>query len=414
MLDAGVDLFHDLSLADVLAGLNVSKVARRARVTRPTFYAHWPTQADYVQELVGHVLDPSRLTLSDEVVTALTSIATRNEGTVDALRTILHHDIELLRSDADFRFELVTWSKSDDPRVSEHLSGFYRAIDDDLVAAYELLLQRWGRQPRPPLTLRKLAALLDSLVVGLAQRRMVDPDLATPELYADIVLLLLPQVTRQIGDDRQIDDLVAEVERFHVVPGAGASGAPAVPGRARPSTREIILAASERLTSDRGWAELPLDDVATAAGTTTDEIVAVFGSRAGLGSAQLERRILAAVPPVQPVPPVPPAGDAPLDGLRAALASIRRVCTTRRGLSLAAVGVAVGYMPGDDLTNAASAVVARVAGYVGEAQGAGALPPDPPAPTVAASLVSTLLTDVAVGGTPGLEPEQLVLDALSR
>src|SRR5690606_16869757 len=127
--------------------------------------------------------------------------------------------------------------------------------------------------------LTDVAVIADALLVGLVQRRWVDPERVPTRLYEDAVLALLPQVTRPIGDSRTLEDLHDDIDRFV-----------AVPVDVPPATvvdDAKVLAVARRLLAERTWTEISLGDVAASAGTAEADLYERFGSKAGLATVML-------------------------------------------------------------------------------------------------------------------------------
>lgn len=397
MLEAGIALFADLPLPDLLAGLNVSNVARRARVTRPTFYAHWRSQDEYVAELVAYALDPARNGGPDAIVAGLAGLAGRNDDLLGALQTLLDVSFESRSGDRDFRLELALWGKVGDPRVRTELSALYRSVDDAVVRGSRPALERWRREPRPPLTLEQVVAALDAVLVGLVMRNWIDPDLRTAEVYRHTVAVLLLGLTRSIDDP---DDLTTFSRRIDDFPRAAAAPAEPPAGSGPDAgvlDRDAVIDVTRQLMADRPWFELTLTEIAGAADTTEDAVTAAFGSRAGLGCEVLSAVLLERLPP-------PSHSTDPVTSwshLADAVAVVVGVLSNHLALTLGAIGVGVRYVGGNSIFEIGHPVVEVIAHHVRAAERAGALDASQPAVAVAALLVRTAVAEVAMGTGPG-------------
>jgi AcrR family transcriptional regulator len=388
LLEAGRSLFHELRLPHLWAGISVSEVARHAGVTRATFYANWPTQEDYVAALVRYVEDPARVEVSPQIAQALTDLAAQDVELVEALRRLLRANLEGFTADPDLRFEMSLIAKADDAVVGDAIRRAYGEIDELLTASYSLVLDRWQREPRPPLTLTDVAVIADALLVGLVQRRWVDPDRAPTRLYEDAVLALLPQLTRPIGDTRTLEDLHDDIERFVAVPGEA------------PTATSVddahVLAVARRLLAERTWTEISLGDVAATSGTAEAALYERYGSKAGLATVMLAHQSVEALSRTEGLP------DEPTARLGTLVQWLAEIIDANPELALNTLAVLTRMAPPPDLDALPPTPMRSViAAVIRNGQAAGTLRTDHDADALADVVIRTLLVERTT--TPGGE-----------
>lgn len=398
LLDAGVALFGELSLAELWAGLSISRLAREAGVTRATFYANWPTQEDFVLDLVRYVEDPERLVTPTRVAEALTDLADREVDVVGEVRRVVRQTFEGLVDHDGYRIEMAALAKSADPHVAAAIRGAYVAIDETMQLGIAVLFERWQREPRPPLALGDLTVVLDALSVGFLARHWTDPERARPELLEEVVIAMLPTVTRRVGDTATLDDRHADLEPL-ATPGAPGAG-PLDEGR--------VLAAARRLAAETSWAELTLRDVARAGGTTEAALLAVFGSKAGLATILLAHLTAEALT----------RDDLPADPherLQATVDTLVNAIDTSAELALGALAVLTGMAPPPDLTLLPSPTMrSMLADAIRYGQEQGDLRTDADADAVAEAVTRLMLIERSTAPSAShLPATRLVLDALA-
>jgi len=84
------------------------------------------------------------------------------------------------------RFQLCAVAV-EDPQARASLRGCYDRFTVQYRAAYERVLETWGREWRPPFTSVAAAAVFTALSEGLQIRRRADPELADGTLFANAV-----------------------------------------------------------------------------------------------------------------------------------------------------------------------------------------------------------------------------------
>ncbi|MFN8040497.1 MAG: helix-turn-helix domain-containing protein [Acidimicrobiales bacterium] len=397
LLEAGVELFADLSLAELWAGLSISRLARQAGVTRATFYANWPTQEDFVLDLVRYVEDPDRLVAPTRVAEALTDLAERDVEVAGEVRRVVRQTFESLVDHDGYRIEMAALAKASDPHVQSAIRGAYVAIDGTMQLGLAVLFDRWQREPRPPLTMGDLTVVLDALSVGFLARHWTDPERARPELLEDVVLAMLPTVTRRVGDPATLDDLHAEIDLLATPGGVGLDDI----------DTDRVLAAARRLTAESTWAELTLHDLARAGGTTEAQLLSAFGSKAGLATILLAHLTAEAL--TRAALPADPHAR-----LQTTIDTLVNAIDTSAELALGALAVLTGMAPPPDLRLLPMPTMrSMLADAIRYGQERGALRTDADADAVSEAVTRLMLIERSTAPSASTLPAtRLVLDAL--
>ena len=203
--------------ATLFGGYSVARVAKAAGVTRATFYSYWPSAADYMDDLLGHLadLDPDQFTDDVEPVVRRVEIASHELATpflagCDAqLRSVI--------DDPALPIRLGFLSKMHDPAVASQLRDRYRKLEDRQWQAPSRMLKSWGRELRPPIEPFQLVAVHSGLQESLAARHIIDPEAVPVEIYGYISLVLLLLLTRHVDDPRTVDDILGVADTWPAI-----------------------------------------------------------------------------------------------------------------------------------------------------------------------------------------------------
>lgn len=284
LLDAGVEVFAGLSLDELLGEIGPRRVARHLGDVSPgAFYHHFPSRADYLAALAVHALAPARDEIAPEVASLLYEVVNLPDTDVlGHLERVCNRDFERQRTVAlrATRFQMCLWAQHDDPVAREALRTLYGRITASLVPAYEGILERWGREFRPPFTAHSAAAVFTALSEGLLLRHCIDRELVEPDLFARVVQALLPTLTRPVEDDTDVADAVASMARFERGP------------RSRPSdpdARRRLLDATLARADAGTFAEATVEDLAADAEAPVEALYAEFQAKPGLAAAAFAR-----------------------------------------------------------------------------------------------------------------------------
>ncbi|MGH9048866.1 MAG: hypothetical protein ACRDY4_03960 [Acidimicrobiia bacterium] len=325
MLDAGVEAFAALSLDELLAEIGPRRVVRHlGDVTPGAFYHHFPSRAHYLDELAGHALAPGRDEIAPETADMLFEVANLPDtDVVGHMERICNRDFERLRTDGRvaLQLQMCLWAKHDDPGAREILRSGYDGASDHLAPAFECILERWGREFRPPFTMSSALMVFVALLEGLVVRHCVDPEAVSPTLFAETVQALLPTMTRPVRDDADLDDTLASISRFEHGP------------RSRPADAELrrrVLDATAARADADVHDDPSIEELAADAGVPADAVYAEFHGKPGLAAAAFSRYLPLLERPLRTgledgVPPV--------EVIRAHLGRLADVTVRHRGLT---------------------------------------------------------------------------------
>ncbi len=212
LVQAGYEALRELRPADLVAALRTREIARRAGVSPATFFHHFPTVADYADELVEFVFSVPRIRLAGAVTESLQRAQRRR---LPAQQAIWYHTNEIRQvvQDPDHRIRLGLWALGG-PEVDEVYRRFISEVDAALLPQAQALHDAWGREVRPPLDLRSYLGMQLALLSGAASRHLTDPEVMTPERYARIAAALSMVMLRPVGDRRNMDDRLSDMNYY--------------------------------------------------------------------------------------------------------------------------------------------------------------------------------------------------------
>ena len=202
LLDAGVRLYGS-NASELLRGLSAGAIAQEAGFHRQTFYRYWETQAEYVQDLMRHVLGTSGSPVADGV----TELPQRCPEPVDLdafARDLAHHDFVRVLEDPRvmMRVGLLVMQALDTAPLTGLLEDYYETTLDRVTAGYDELLAVLGREPLEGTTTRDLARTMQALLLGLVlQAKSADDDPHASVLLERATATLLAGLTQPIADD---------------------------------------------------------------------------------------------------------------------------------------------------------------------------------------------------------------------
>ena len=293
----------------LLAALGPAGLARRAGLSRQTFYRHWPSGGkDFLGDLVAYMLAPERY-YESTIIPDLDAIPAADPLTATELvRRAAMVEFETGMQTGPLLSQGVAWVLVIEgaacggaealPGVTPALRAYYNDYADDLVVAYGALLDEWGLEMVPGVSLRQLAAVLTGTLEGMGMRWLVDPDLVSPTLYADAVLALVPAFTRRRAGATagRPASFLGEVFQRTDTAERGAAGAVEESSQRRSGRRRVersrtaILEAARAEFALRGYQETTVAQIAAAAGVGETTVYEHFGSKAVIAAACFEER----------------------------------------------------------------------------------------------------------------------------
>lgn len=207
-----MELLAESSRGDISRVLTTGAVAGKAGLHRQTFYLHWSTQADYVDDFIEYVTDPAVSSSSDRLASLAESLPGLADDPVDEVRERVTETYRQWVDDPVHVARMVLWSlHAKDERVAVRLRELYAVNDLNTAEGYKAIGDRWGLEPRPPFTYESIALLFNALRDGLLLHLSVDSSSVAPSFITDVQLALSWAVTRRKGDP---DDRLTMDERF--------------------------------------------------------------------------------------------------------------------------------------------------------------------------------------------------------
>lgn len=394
LVEAAVDALRELTPGDLLSAIGSRELARRAGASPTSLFYHFGSMEAFGAAVVRRVFDPDLLP-KDRTHRLIGQVGSGGVPLVDLLEL---HRQELLRlsGDPELRVRLGLWALGG-PAVDAVYADYLAELDRLLAALVSAVFDGWGRQLRAPYDLETFVATHGALLTGSAVRRVVDPDVSRPEVFARAAGSLSVVAVGPVGDRRTVDARLVEVNYYAEGP---VRATPAADGR-RARTRARILAAAEAQFAERGYDGTTMLLVARAAGTSASTVGQHFPSKAALAAAVFRRGL------AHEVATVPRDHDAPaIARLTDVVDGVARTAARYVGLAAPYLAEAVAHDPRHD----DDATVGLVRALVVELAAEGRVRTGLPAPAVADLVVVTTVSRVVA--EPSQDNGPLVRDVV--
>ena len=182
-LSAGVRLYGSMS-DRLLRGFTAGVVSDEAGFRRQTFYRYWDTQADYVRDLILHLLSDHTPAADGAAV-----LPSRRGGVGDwgeMAVDIARYDYRRMASDPRVRMRigLATMGGTADLGLAEEAQEYYTRVAERVQEAFDAVFEGAGVRARSPLTTSDLVRLHQAILVGLVVLELaLDDGTASAELY---------------------------------------------------------------------------------------------------------------------------------------------------------------------------------------------------------------------------------------
>lgn len=410
LLDAGFRMWVDEPPQILFGGFTVSRVAKAAGVTRATFYSYWPSTEQYLRDLLAHLGDHTPASYDRDVATTAGQMGSAGGDVVSQLLASCDREFEIITGDPGLRVRLAFLSQMDDPTVADLLRDGLREAEAMKAGRYGVVIEGWGREPRPPIDSDSLQAIFRMLGDAMAARHVIDPEGMPQELYGLVVTAMLMMLTRRIDDPRDLPGLIEQITTWPAmgirlrgqVRSDRSQSAPVLD----PATARAVVQTARRLLATMGWQELALGEIASVMGVTEELLLRAFGSKSGLAMAIFDLNV------GERFDGLTPSGD-PITDLRQMINALteefRRVPALTQSVILLVAGAAATPMP--DIVNERSQVPVLIR-QVTAAQEAGQLRADLDPTTFTESLIRASLTENAWPGpdlAPGVDLAELIL-----
>lgn len=295
LVQAGLRTVDELPLQKVFAGATTANVAKAAGVTTGSFFHHFATAAEFSDALALSYVQ-SQFTQTDTVDELVESL--QHLDLVHVLRTNLADTWQVYVGDEGIRHHLrgqmTLWAHHTQPLSRPHgefesvgdiLRQSYEAREDAAAAGWVHLLQRTGRSLVEPFTIEQISRVMTALFEGLRIQYDLEPDSVDDDLFGNIGAALASALTVPRGSRLRLADLGTPLlDQSRMSPQAR-SGA-----RRRRGTRQRITEAAAGLFA-AGWEDVPVSDVAEAAGVANQTVINLFGAVQGVAAATFARHV---------------------------------------------------------------------------------------------------------------------------
>jgi AcrR family transcriptional regulator len=149
--------------------VRLEQAARRAGYTTGAAYRCWPSQDDFHRALARAALAWRDRTSNADAITSIRAAVDGGASMYEVVRVGAAANVERAPAETDYFVPLVLRASA---RFDEELAAAARTRVDEGIAAHEqlheVLLARYGRRVRPPLTLRDLSTIIAAIADGFA------------------------------------------------------------------------------------------------------------------------------------------------------------------------------------------------------------------------------------------------------
>lgn len=352
LVEAAVEALRELTPADLMSAIGSRELARRAGASPTSLFYHFGSMEAFAEAVVARVFDPDMLP-KEQTHALIGRVRAGGVPLVDLLE--LHHqELRRLSGDPELRVRLGLWALGG-PAVDDVYGDYLAELDRLLAALVSSVFDGWGRRLRAPYDLASFVATQGALLTGSAVRRVVDPAVSRPEVFARAAGSLSVVAVGPVGDRRSVDDRLAEVNYYGERPVAASPG----PDNRRERTSTRILDAAEAQLQDRGYDATTLLQVARAAGLSASTLAQHFPTKAALTAAVFRRAADRQIGDLALDPSAPPAAR-----LVEVVGALARVAARYGGLAapyLAEMAVHDAGSEGDPTAAAVRALVEELA-----------------------------------------------------
>lgn len=148
-------------------------------VTTGAIYQVWPSQSDFQVDLLFYIAElyASSDSVIDELPPMIAGVAASGQPAGEALRAIIERSFEYTRSSALFYTSLCFYKHSANERVNQAMKRCTHAFVEGIRPVWQLLLDAYDLQVRPPYTVDNLAITIGALIEGLSLAWVSSPEL---------------------------------------------------------------------------------------------------------------------------------------------------------------------------------------------------------------------------------------------
>ncbi|WCO65969.1 TetR/AcrR family transcriptional regulator [Iamia majanohamensis] len=345
LIDAGIDGLRDLDTSRLLGALGTREVARRAGTSSSTFFHHFASLEDYAAAVVERIYDAAAMPQVDGTAAAIDGM-TRSDLPFDASAKFHDFEIRKLAADPLFRLRVGLWALGG-TTMDDRYGRYLRATEARHHDGTRALWASWGRQVTPPLDLQALVAATVSFLQGATIRWLVDPANMTPERYRRLAPMLHMMALRPIGDRRDLDDVLVELNWWPTL----------VPVRAAPPqptpTRDRIVAAAGARFAELEYEKVSVQSIARQARLHVDTLYAYFSTKRALAVAVVTSTTSARLEVDPDAPPV--------EQVRSLLTTVASAASARPDLGEQVAADMVAARPSTETQELVATLVGRLA-----------------------------------------------------
>ena len=170
LLDAGIELLHEVGLRAGVAHVRLAEVARRAGYAPSAAYRCWDSQEDFHRDLAAAALAwRSDAALIGDTTRMVRAIISAQAPWQEVLRVGGNSNVHRTPAEVEFHTALALRAAAGcDPELllaaEERVAEGLRAH----VELYTVLLNVYGREVRPPYTIELVSATIGALADGFA------------------------------------------------------------------------------------------------------------------------------------------------------------------------------------------------------------------------------------------------------
>jgi AcrR family transcriptional regulator len=209
LLDAGLRLLADDPAAGAFGHLKAGRVAAEAGRTTGAFFHHWPSQEDYVLDLIDYAFRPEQAESLQAVQADLAEGLEAGREVGEALLSACRTALDSIADEPQTAIEFLMWKRATiDPEFGSWVAERYRDLDAAGAPLFTDLIALTGRQVRPPFTVETAAALVTAIAHGLVLRHAVARQTYPPDILGWVVMALLPLITAPTKDHREAAEVV--------------------------------------------------------------------------------------------------------------------------------------------------------------------------------------------------------------
>ncbi len=264
LIDAGWNRVDQLGLVDLFDSLRPGRVAARAGRSAGAFRHHFPSVALLVEalmeDLVGAAVRVGTETLTDPTEPGGSDLVShvRRDAT-----GVLEPEHPLAPTER--RIGLVI-SRVNDEMALDVAKREMRGRIDGLAVSAEQIMDKFGRQPIPPLTVDEILAVSAAVTFGLLTRRAAEPALVPDTLMADSWMVETFAFTRAADSTHSVSDSLVELRpRSEAEPGP-------VGQDHEPELSPVLE------LFGREWERGSLSELASVLGQSVDDVRTRFGT----------------------------------------------------------------------------------------------------------------------------------------